>query len=336
VKGPEKFVSEIASEEEQLLKTLMKDSRDARVRMRAHMILLSSRGCSIRELSDIFEVKRDAVSARIDAWEKYGPDGLKDRDRSGSPRILNASETEAAAEIIGETPQNPRQIIARIQERLNKKISPSTLKRLAKRLNLRWKRARTSLKGLRDEAEFKKAEAELSGLTELHHAGDIDLFYADQSGFQIGSCVPYAYQPVGETLEIPGDIRKRLNVMGFFSPDNRLISFTFECTINTDAVTACFDAFVRRIAKPTVAVIDNAPMHRSTDFYDKMTEWAEKGLFIMHLPPYSPELNKIEILWRFIKYSWINFSAYLSYENLVKEVEYILQNVGTKFCIDFS
>ena len=90
------------------------------------------------------------------------------------------------------------------------------------------------------------------------------------------------------------------------------------------------------MTKTSVVVIDNAPMHHSTDFCDKMNEWAEKGLFIMYLPPYSPELNKIEILWRFIKYSWIEISAYLSYEKLVKEVEYILKNVGTKFCIDFS
>ena len=336
MKGPEKFVSGLISEEEQLLKTLIRESPDARVRKRAHIILLSSKGYSIRELSGIFEVRRDTVSACIDAWEKYGPEGLKDRDRSGRPPKLNAAETEAAAEIIGQCPQHPRRIIALIQEKLNRTVSFSTLKRLVKKLKLRWKRTRTSLKGLRDEEEFKKAEAEISGLIELHQAGIIDVFYSDQSGFQIGSYVPYAYQPIGETLEIPGNCRKRLNVMGFFSPDNRLISFTFECTLNSDAVTACFDEFVKQITKTTVVIIDNAPMHHSTDFYDKMTERAEKGLFIMHLPPYSPELNKIEILWRFIKYSWINFSAYLSFENLVKEVEYILQNVGTKFCIDFS
>ena len=130
MKAPEKFVSGLTGEEELLLETLMKESPDARVRTRAHMILLSSGGYSIRELSDIFEVRRDTVSACISAWEKYGPEGLKDRHRSGRPPKLNASETEAAAEIIRETPQNPRQIIARIQEKLNITISASTLKRL--------------------------------------------------------------------------------------------------------------------------------------------------------------------------------------------------------------
>ncbi|MDR1180459.1 MAG: transposase, partial [Bacteroidales bacterium] len=34
------------------------------------------------------------------------------------------------------------------------------------------------------------------------------------------------------------------------------------------------------------------------------------------LPPYSPELNKIEILWRFIKYKWLPFEPFLNFQNL--------------------
>jgi transposase len=56
----------------------------------------------------------------------------------------------------------------------------------------------------------------------------------------------------------------------------------------------------------------------------------------MSLPPYSPELNLIEILWRFIKYKWLPFSAYLTFETLVEEVEKVLKNVGSEWFINFS
>ena len=59
-------------------------------------------------------------------------------------------------------------------------------------------------------------------------------------------------------------------------------------------------------------------------------------LIIKFLPTYSPELNIIEILWRFIKYYWLPFSAYLSFEDLVREVENILVQIGTEFKIDFA
>lgn len=50
----------------------------------------------------------------------------------------------------------------------------------------------------------------------------------------------------------------------------------------------------------------------------------------------SPELNLIEILWRFIKYHWLPFSAYMSFPCLVQAVEDILTRFGTDFTINFQ
>ena len=35
----------------------------------------------------------------------------------------------------------------------------------------------------------------------------------------------------------------------------------------------------------------------------------KKGLMIKYVPSYAPELKLIEILWRFLKYYWLPFSA---------------------------
>ncbi|HIP82463.1 MAG TPA: IS630 family transposase, partial [Desulfocapsa sulfexigens] len=55
-----------------------------------------------------------------------------------------------------------------------------------------------------------------------------------------------------------------------------------------------------------------------------------------NIPPYSPELNKIEILWRKIKYEWLNFSAYNSFKPLKDSLNYILSNIGQEYQIIFS
>lgn len=57
---------------------------------------------------------------------------------------------------------------------------------------------------------------------------------------------------------------------------------------------------------------------------------------IFPLPTYSPELNLIEILWRFIKYEWIEFDAYKSWEHLVEYVENVIKNFGEKYIINFG
>ena len=83
--------------------------------------------------------------------------------------------------------------------------------------------------------------------------------------------------------------------------------------------------------------MDNASMHTSNAVKNKQEEeWKKKGLTIFYLPTYSPELNIIEILWRFIKYEWLNIDAYESWKSLVKAVEDVLQGVGDKYKINFA
>ncbi len=100
-------------------------------------------------------------------------------------------------------------------------------------------------------------------------------------------------------------------------------------------VIACIDDFCKGLTKETVLVIDNATIHTSEAIEAKIGQWKEKGLELFYLPPYSPELNLIEILWRFIKYEWIQFSAYLSFSHLVEYVEGVLKNFGRKYRINF-
>ena len=160
--------------------------------------------------------------------------------------------------------------------------------------------------------------------------------YYDEAGFALDPCIPYAWQPLGQTIEIPTAKGKRLNVLGFFTPDNELTPFCVEGSVDTQTVVGCFDALADTLTKKTVVVIDNAPIHTAQAFRDKMPLWQKKGLELYFLPAYSPELNLIEILWRFIKYYWLPFSAYLSFDALVEAVEEILVNVGTKFRIAFK
>ena len=69
--------------------------------------------------------------------------------------------------------------------------------------------------------------------------------------------------------------------------------------------------------------------------FERLEEWKERGLTIFELPAYSPELNLIEILWRFIKYEWIEINAYTNWQSLVLSVEKILKEFGENYIINF-
>ena len=54
---------------------------------------------------------------------------------------------------------------------------------------------------------------------------------------------------------------------------------------------------------PTVLVLDNASIHKAQLVQQNLADWATQGLTLLFLLPYSPELNRIEILWRFCKHA---------------------------------
>jgi len=337
LKTPTKFVSPLSDEEVQTLNDLIRSDPSWRTRMRAHSILLSSRNSSIDEISIIYSVCRNSVSSWINSWNKSGVKGLRDLLRSGGPPKLTKSENEIAVNLIKEQPRSPKMVLAKLAERTKKDISLSTLKRIAKSANMNWKRTRKSLKSKRDEKEFENAKKEINELKKQQQAGELDLYYFDESGFSLVPSVPYAWQLIGENIEIPATKSKRINVLGFLNTaENKLESFCFECTVDTGVVVACFNEFSKKVSKKTVVIVDNASTHTSDEFQENISKWEKGNLFIKYLPAYSPELNSIEILWRFIKYYWLPFSAYASFKNLVNELENILKQFGSEYQIAFT
>ena len=90
---------------------------------------------------------------------------------------------------------------------------------------------------------------------------------------------------------------KNLNVLGFFNKNNStLFASTTTDKVDSEVVTGHFNLFVDEITKPTVAVVDNASIHTSKKFQDILPIWKEKNLTVFYLPPYSPQLNPIEMI----------------------------------------
>lgn len=90
--------------------------------------------------------------------------------------------------------------------------------------------------------------------------------------------------------------------MGFYNKNNELDSYIFEYAIDSKIIISCIDKFSQSLKKDTVLVMDQASIHTAKKIKEQEEKWKEKGLSIFLLPTYSPQLNLIEILWRFIKY----------------------------------
>ena len=290
----------------------------------------------INDIAKIYQVDRDTVSTWITKWEQEGEASVHDQPRSGRPPKLTPEEQELAITYIKEEPRSLKQVVDRVAQKTAKRLSISALKRLAKRARLRWKRVRKSLKSRREPAAFAKCQRELAALQKQEDQDKIDLYYFDEAGFALDPSIPYAWQEPNSVIELPAMKYGRINVLGFMNRNNDLHAYMFEQSVHTGVVIACFDAFCTTLTKKTVVVIDNASIHTSEEFEERMPSWKKQGLIIKYLPPYSPELNLIEILWERIKYTWLPFSAYQCLNALIEALENILSNVGSKYQITFA
>ena len=206
---------------------------------------------------------------------------------------------------------------------------------MLKEMKMSWHRMRRFVGGEPLPHIYEEKKEQLEAFKKLDEKGEIDLYYLDESRFCSIPSVPSGWQDIGEYIEIPSRKSPRLNVLGIMNRKNHLETYISSQTINSDVVIACIDAFFPKVDKPTVIVVDQSSIHTSDAIWQKLEEWKERNIIIFELPTYSPELNLIEILWRFIKYEWFPLDAYKDWKTFVASLEKILREVGTNYVINF-
>jgi transposase len=319
-----------------LLERIYRQSRHHQVRQRAHFLIMVSQCVKIEDLMKIFNISYKTVYNWLNRWEYDGILGLYNKPGRGRKRIFNSQQEEQIRDWTREEPRQLKKVVQKIKENWNIDISTDTIKRILKSLSMSWHRMRRSVRGEPDPLEYKEKEEKLIELKRLDDAGEINLYYLDETGFCLIPTVPYGWQNIGEYLSIDSSRSKRLNVLGIMNRRNHLETYISTQSINSDVIVACIDAFFPQVDIPTVIVVDRASIHTSAAVLERLEEWKERGLTIFELPAYSPELNLIEILWRFIKYQWIPINAYSDWTVLVSSVEKILKEFGDNYVINFA
>jgi DDE superfamily endonuclease len=173
-----------------------------------------------------------------------------------------------------------------------------------------WKRTRHSHRGKQDPEEKAKKLADLEMLQWSAAAGEIDLFYLDESGFSLWMPVEYSYFFMGEQKRMEQTSRKgkRISILGLFQP---FVSFIYGLVMGSfdgPRYLTMMEEQARQAklqfeqtGRPRVIVQDNGPVHTSKLVKAKWAEWEAGGLYFFFLPKYCSELNPIETEWHQLK-----------------------------------
>lgn len=329
------FFREINPLSAKLLERIYRCSRHHQVRQRAHCLLLASQGVKVEELMRTFQISYVTVYNWFNRWESAGVVGLYNQPGQGRKPTFSSEQKSKIIEWATQSPRQLKKVVHQVKEEWGVEISTRTIKRILTMFHMSWHRMRRGVGGEPNPEEYQQKKAELEELKHKDSKGEINLYYLDESGFSLIPSVPYAWQKIGEYLTINSRRSRRLNVLGIMNRNHELKSYVSEQSINSDVVIACIDAFFPTVDKPTVIVVDQSSIHISDAILDKVEEWHLRNLTIFVLPTYSPQLNLIEILWRFIKYEWIEIDAYKSWPTFVASVEKILREFGENYLINF-
>jgi putative transposase len=116
---------------------------------------------------------------------------------------------------------------------------------------------------------------------------------------------------------------RRVNAMAAYRPYGRaprLDVSTAERTWRSDDLLG-FLGSLPRSSVPRVVVLDNASLHTSRVIRRASGALAASGTYLYFLPPYSPELNAIEPVFRQVKYQEMPQRSHSSREGLRAAVE---------------
>lgn len=175
-----------------------------------------------------------------------------------------------------------------------------------------------------DRQDEQKRQNFLEELKQLYNNQDVDIWFADESGFEGDPRPRKRWDKKGRKTRVTknGD-HLRMNVIGMVCPRTGQFfaieashsdSETFQAFLNEANKTVSFHR------KTNILVLDNASWHKL-----KTTNW--HGWRPKYLPPYSPDLNPIERIWNIMKARWFNNHVCKNVEKLLERLDLAILDV---------
>jgi transposase len=276
-----------------------------RIREKMLVIWLLHNGVTRQHAAKIVGVSRATVQRYVAAFREGGLEGL--RQWNVNRRV---SEMAAYRELIRESfEKEPVCTVAEACERIFQltglRRGPSQVRKFLKDMGLKFLRVRpipvppkkTLAEHIETQATFH--DADLKPRLDAAVAGNGHVFFVDAAHFVFGTflCCLWSFTRI---FVRAASGRQRFNVLGAWNAVTReLIAVTNTTVVNTE--TMC--ELLRKIAAlglmgPITLVLDNARYQRNAVVQALATQL---GITLLYLPSYSPNLNLIERLWKFIK-----------------------------------
>ena len=159
--------------------------------------------------------------------------------------------------------------------------------------------------------------------------GEIQLFFVDASHFVMGGFVGTIWARIRRYVKTASG-RSRYNVLAALNfITKEMTTVKNDTYITSLEIIELIDLLVRNsIGIPIKLILDNARYQRCK----VVTEYADKvGVELIFLPTYSPNLNLIERVWKFVKSEVLNAAYHGTFDDFKRAIDDCVNNAHIKF-----
>jgi len=289
-------------------------------------ILMLKEGIDIKTISRVVGVSERQIRNYRQAYENKGSDAL-----TIDMRYKPVSDLEAHKEAIQEDLlTNPVATASEASERIYAltgiKRSPTQVRNFMRRLGLKPLKVAGIPAKADPVAQEEFLETKLEPRIREAEEGKRVLLFMDAAHFVwqlymgVLWCITRIFVPAASG-------RTRINVLGAYDPiHNKLIKITNRSYINSSTVIELLEMIrTTHIGKAITIVLDNARYQRCKLVVDRAKEINVELLF---LPTYSPNLNLIERLWRFVKKECLYSKYYATSDDFESAIMNCLEDIN--------
>jgi transposase len=307
---------------------------DPRVQRKMEVLWLKSHGLNHDDIAAYADVSRRTVQRYLDEYLEGGLPRLR-RCPGHHPQSLLVEHESSLEEYFREhPPRSTQQARALIEQRTGVRRGLSQVRHFLKdHLGLRWRKVgaipvppkKTIEEHAREQATF--VQEELEPRLEQARQGRRQVYFVDAAHFVFAPFLGCLWCAARLFVRAASG-RKRYNVLGALDAvTHRLIRVTNFDYINAESVCALLHAVAEAaVGSPITLVLDNA-RYQKCALVQGVAE--SLGIELLYLPGYSPNLNLIERLWRFVRKESLNSTYYEAFEQFTTAIDQCLDGLPT-------
>lgn len=253
---------------------------------------------TISSTAKSFRVSYDFVSQ---LWKKYKATGNIAPKKVGGctkPKVTKDGEAQIKIWLKEKPSLTLNELCQQYEQTFQIKMGKSSMDRALKRAKITFKK-KSPYDPKKNLEQNQKLTVEYC--EQIKNIPQARLVFIDEMGANLDQTLAYGRATTNERAyaEKPTNKGKRVSLVGALTEDGIKTALNFEGTMTGAVFLYFIENYLCPILKAgDYVVMDNASVHKVKG----VKELIEKvGAKVIYLPPYSPELNPIELAWNTIK-----------------------------------